>query len=461
MVDVVIIGEGTAGLAAYRAASAKTESVLLIGAGTAGTTCARVGCMPSKLLVAAANAAHGARHAALFGIACKVEPDGAAVMARVRRERDRFVDFVVADVNRIPDAKRMRGRARFVAPGVLDVDGKRILARSVVIATGSSAHVPPFFDGIRDRLVVNDDVFEWPSLPESIAVFGLGAIGLELGQSFHRLGVRVRIFGRGGKIGPLTDPVVRAAAVGAFRSELPIFPDAKVQAVKSAGAGVAVLFEDDAGAVRTETFERALVAVGRRPNTDGLGLENAGVTLDARGLPIFDRTTLQCGLNAVFVAGDVNDDAPLLHEAADEGAIAGANAAAYPNVTPRRRRSLLSIIFSDPEIAIVGPSFLELSGRGAIAIGTVSFEDQGRSRIMGENRGAGRLYADPSSRRFLGAEIAGPRAEHLGHLLAWAHQQELTIDRMLEMPFYHPVVEEGLRTALRDAQARLDSGDSA
>ena len=90
-----------------------------------------------------------------------------------------------------------------------------------------------------------------------------------------------------------------------------------------------------------------------------------------------------------------------------------------------------------------------------LVIGEVNFEDQGRSRVMLQNRGACRVYADPVTGQFLGAEIAGPRAEHIGHLLAWAHQQELTIDRMLEMPFYHPVVEEGLRTALRQASAEL------
>ncbi len=454
-VDVAIIGAGTAGLAAYRSAAAITSSVLLVESGTHGTTCARVGCMPSKLLLAAAEVTHHAQHAAPFGVTCQVAIDGRAVMGRVRRERDRFVGFVMDGVERIPEAHKVHGWARFVAPQTLVVGEHQIEARAVVIATGSSPFVPPFFEPVRDRLVVNDDVFAWESLPESVAVFGTGVIGLEIGQALHRLGVRVRIFGRGGAIGPLTDPVVRDAAFRALRFELSLQPDAKVRSVRREGEGVVVGFEDDDGLPREEAFSYVLVATGRRPNLGKLGLDRAGIPLDERGIPVFDRTTLQCGDAPVFLAGDANHDLPLLHEAADEGKIAGENAARFPIVTPGPRRSPLGITFTDPQLAIVGPGYAALARQGEIVVGEVSFEDQGRSRVMLQNRGACRVYADPVTGRFLGAEMAGPRAEHIGHLLAWAHQQELTIDRMLSMPFYHPVVEEGIRTALRQASARL------
>ena len=156
----------------------------------------------------------------------------------------------------------------------------------------------------------------------------------------------------------------------------------------------------------------------------------------------------------MFIAGDVNNDRPLLHEASDEGRIAGANAGRYPDVQSGSRRSPLSIVFSDPQIAMVGSRYSELED-SAIAVGEVSFADQGRSRVMLKNQGLLRLYADPNDGRFLGAEMFGPRAEHLGHLLAWAHQANMTVEQMLEMPFYHPVIEEGLRTALRDTRKQL------
>ena len=454
-VDVAVIGAGTAGLAAYRTASAATGRVVMIEAGRYGTTCARVGCMPSKLLIAAGDAAHHARHAGPFGVhAGAVTVDGQEVMARLRSERDRFVGFVVASVDRIDPAHKIEGRARFVSPGVLEVAGRCIHARAVVIATGSSPFVPPMFEAIRDRLVVNDDVFEWTTLPSSVAVFGAGVIGLEIGQALARLGVRVHTFGRGGTIGPLTDPDVKASALAAFREEMPVHPDAKVRGVRRVDAGVEVTYLDEHDASRVETFEYALVAAGRRPNLTGLGLEHAGIELDGRGAPIFDRSTLMCIGAPVFIAGDANDDVPLLHEAADEGRIAGENAGRYPEVTPGLRRSLLAITFTEPQIAIAGATLASLATRDVV-VGEIAFAEQGRSRVMLQNRGIGHVYADRTTGRFLGAELVGPRVEHIGHLLAWAHQQEMTIGEMLDMPFYHPVVEEGLRTALRDAASKI------
>jgi dihydrolipoamide dehydrogenase len=173
-------------------------------------------------------------------------------------------------------------------------------------------------------------------------------------------------------------------------------------------------------------------------------------------VPLFDLRTLQCGDSHIFIAGDVNNVLPLLHEAADEGRIAGENAARYPDVRPAPRRTPLAVVFSDPQLAVVGSRFADLAP-DSFVVGKVSFEDQGRSRVMLRNRGLLHVYADVATGAFLGAEMIGPDAEHIAHLLAWSLQSQLTVERMLEMPFYHPVVEEGLRTALRDAKARLDA----
>lgn len=464
-VDVAVIGAGSAGLAAYRSAAAVSPRVLMIEGGHHGTTCARVGCMPSKLLIAAGEAAYHAQHAGPFGVHATVQVDGREVMERVRRERDRFVGFVLDSVEAIPADHKLHGLARFVAPGTLDVEvaGEmvRVTARSVVVATGSSPFVPPMFEAVRDRLVINDDVFQWETLPSSVAVFGTGVIGLELGQALSRLGVRVHMFGHRGVIGPLTDLVVRASALAAFREEMPVHPDGSVRGVRRVDAGVEVTFDDVDGVSRSETFDFALVAAGRRPNLGGIGLEHSAIRFAANGKPIVDRTTLQAEGAPVFIAGDASDDVPLLHEAADEGKIAGANAARFPKVTPGPRRSLLSITFTEPQIAIAGATFASLTKDGRedreVVVGEVAFADQGRSRVMLQNRGVGHVYADRATGRFLGAELVGPRVEHIGHLLAWAHQQQLTIAGMLAMPFYHPVVEEGLRTALRDANSKIQT----
>ena len=454
-VDVAIIGTGTAGLAAYRAARAAGARALLIEGGAYGTTCARVGCMPSKLLIAAAEAAHAIDRAPGFGVHARGSwIDGVEVMGRVRRERDRFVGFVLEGVESIPAADRILGHARFVDANTLDVAGQSIQARAIVIATGSRPTVPPMLQGLGERLVVNDDVFNWYDLPKSVAVFGPGVIGLEIGQALARLGVRVALLGRGGRIGPISDPVVRDAALKAFTAEFALDPDAHVTRVERVGNEVEIDYKSPGGKPMTERFEYVLAATGRTPNVDGLGLDSLGLTLGRRGVPAFDHATLQVEGAPIFIAGDAADDAPLLHEAADEGRIAGDNAARFPATKPGLRRAPLGIVFTDPQIAIVGGGFGALTGK-SWAAGDVSFEDQGRSRVMLRNRGHLRVYGETGSGRFLGAEMAGPDAEHIGHLLAWALQNRMTVAKMLEMPFYHPVIEEGLRTALRDLDAKL------
>ncbi len=456
-VDVAVVGAGTAGLAAYRAATAAGKRAVVIEGGPYGTTCARVGCMPSKLLIAAAEAAHGPARWAEFGLRLegRVTVDGAAVMARVKRERDRFVGFVVDGVEKIPAQDKVRGYARFEDDHTLIVDDHtRIEFTSAVIATGSSPAVPAMLRTAGNRLLVNDDIFEWETLPASVAVFGPGVIGLELGQALHRLGVKVLMFGRDGLVGPFSDPALRDYAREVFREEFYLDPDAQVHGLAPVDDGVSIMYRDTEGTERRDTVEYVIAATGRTPNVGRLGLEHTSLRLDSRGVPLFDRHTLQCGDSPIFIAGDANNDLPLLHEAADEGRIAGENAARWPAVRPGLRRTPLAIVFSDPQIAIAGASRRDLAP-GSFVIGEVSFEDQGRSRVMLRNRGLMHVYADRDSGRLLGAEMIGPDAEHLGHLLAWAMQMGLTVEQALEMPFYHPVVEEGLRTALRDAAAAL------
>lgn len=442
--DVAIIGAGTAGMAAYRAASRHTDRLLLIEAAHFGTTCARVGCMPSKLLIAAADAAHAVREAPHFGVqAAEPAIDGRAVMQRVRSERDRFVGFVLETVHGWPEANRLTGRARFTAPGVLDVDGERMEAKAVVIATGSRPRIPAGWrERLGQRLIVNDDVFDWQDLPGSVAVYGAGVIGLELALALHRLGVRVRLFARGAGVGPLTDPALQALARELFGAALPL--------VLNAGTPDPQL-DGDQVLIGGERFDLLLCAAGREANLDDLGLDTLpALPRDDRGRPRVDRHTGQWGTGPLFIAGDVTEDRPLLHEASDAGRIAGDNAARWPKVHHRPRRTPLGVVFSDPQIALAGASHGELTAAGiAFDTGRVSFADQGRSRVMRVNQGALHVYAECGTGRLLGAEMIGPAAEHLGHLLAWSVQRGDTVQDMLNCPFYHPVVEEGLRTALR------------
>ena len=459
--EVAIIGAGTAGMAAYRAALEHTSRVLLVESGAYGTTCARVGCMPSKLLIAAADATHAVAGASRFGVfAGPAKIDGRAVMARVRSERDRFVGFVVDTVHHWPSEHKLVGHARFLDDHTLQVGATQVRAHRIVIATGSRPAVPEAWRlALGDRLIVNDDVFDWTDLPRSVAVVGAGVIGLELAQALHRLGVRVRLYGRSERIGPLTDPQLQVLARQVFGAELPLSMTLAHVEPRREGDSVIVRATDHGGSVHEEHFDWLLATTGRRPNVDQLGLENTTLPLDAKGIPVHDRRTAQVAERPIFIAGDVNEDRPLLHEAADEGRIAGGNAGRFPDVRMRPRRTPLAVVFSEPQIALAGASHAELSAAGiAFETGRVSFDDQGRSRVMGRNLGALLVYGEVGTGRFLGAEMLGPAAEHIGHLLAWSVQRGDTVQQMLDSPFYHPVVEEGLRTALRLLQRALHMG---
>ncbi|MCB9546439.1 MAG: dihydrolipoyl dehydrogenase [Myxococcales bacterium] len=456
-IDVAIIGAGTAGLRARRAARAQGASTLLIEGGVHGTTCARVGCMPSKLLIAAADAAWHVQHAPRFGVeaAYGAHVNGPAVLRRVQAERDRFVGFVVRDVEALDPSERLEGWARFVGPSALQVGDTRVEAGAVVVATGSTPVVPPALADLGEVMLSNEEVFELPDLPRSVAVIGTGVIGLELGQALHRLGVHVRLFAHNDRLGPLTDPAVAASARRIFSAELQVHLYAPIEAAERVEGG-ARLHWREAGEPREEVFERVLVAAGRAPSVRRLGLEAAGVAVGERGAVAVDPATHRAGETAVFFAGDVLADRSLLHEAADEGFIAGSNAGALARglpVEPYQRRAPLAVVFTDPQIALVGQRYADLAGTD-FGIGEVDYGDQGRSRVMGRNQGLVRIYGAPDG-RLLGAEMCGPAVEHTGHLLAWALQVGMTVTDALRMPFYHPVVEEGIRTALRDLARAL------
>lgn len=413
-VDVAIIGGGTAGLGAYRAAKAHTNSVVMIEGGPYGTTCARVGCMPSKLLIAAAESVHQIEKAPGFGIHPQGEVliNGREVMDRVKRERDRFVGFVLESVDDIPAEDKLSGYAKFAGDHTLIIDDHtQVTAQRIVIATGSRPAYPAAWNELGDRLVINDDVFDWDDLPESVAVFGPGVIGLELGQALHRLGVNVKLFGIGGQVGPLTDPEVMAYADKAFKEEFYLDADVKVESMKRIASSdndgedkVEIQFINHDGELETFVVDYVLAATGRRPNVDKLTIENTNVALDERGVPTADHYTLQTSVESIFIAGDASNQIPLLHEAADQGRIAGDNAGRFPDIRAGLRRSPISAVFSDPQIAMVGETYKQLETRlgtcGCFATGEVSFENQGRSRVMLRNKGILHVYGEQGTGRF-------------------------------------------------------------
>ena len=446
--DTIIIGAGTAGLAALREVRKRTHRYLIVNDGPWGTTCARVGCMPSKTLIEAANAFHRRHAFEEFGLrgADQLTADIPAVLQRVRDLRDDFVAGAIKATDDLGSA-RIAGRATLLGPRTVDIDGTAYATKSIIIATGSRPSVPEEWLAFGDRMLTTDTLFEQPTLGPRIAVIGMGPIGVELSQALARLGLQVAAFTTGDTLGGLTDPTLNAELTALLKKEMVLHTGAPAQLREVAGG-----IEVSSGGNRV-VVDQVVAAMGRVPNIQYLGLETLGVPLDKRGMPAVDPKTQQIGDLPVFLAGDANTHTALLHEASDEGHIAGMNALAD---TPTRfkRRTPMGIVFCDPNIATVGQRLADMD-RDQTVTGTVSYANQGRARTAQRNHGRLYVYADKATGRLLGAEMCAPDAEHLAHLLALGIQQKLTVHDLLGMPFYHPTLQEGLRTALRDAARQL------
>ena len=449
-VDVAIIGAGSAGLFSLSQVRRKTDNFVLIDGGELGTTCARVGCMPSKVIIQVAD---DYQRRSIFdreGIdgAETLVLDKPAVMEHVQDLRDVFVDKTLGVTDALDETHLINGYARFVDDHTLEVNGERYRAGSIVIATGTKPIVPGAWQSFSDDVITTDDFFELEDLPSSIAVIGMGSIGLELGQALSRLGVNVTGVDMLETVAKLHDPVVNRLAVDVIGKEFPLWLGQAAQLEKI----------DDGIRVRTGdhevVVEKVLASLGRKPDFEPLGLENTSLQLDENGVPHFDVETMQCGDSTIYIAGDVNMDRALLHEAGHEGRVAGYNAVRQASVAFRRKTEL-AITFCDPNIATVGQQLDQLDESG-IAIAEMQFGPVGRALIIGKNRGVLRVYVNKADGRVLGAAMACVKGEHLAHLLAWSIQQGLTVFDMLKMPYYHPVIEEALQGALYNVLSELD-----
>ena len=451
-VKVAIIGAGTAGLSARKEVAKLTDSYVVIDDGFLGTTCARVGCMPSKVLIQVGNDFHRRHQFELEGIhgADSLQLSQPEVMAHVRRLRDRFVQSVVGSFESWQD-KLVRQQARFVSPQVLQVGEEQIEAEAIIVATGSKSIVPQSWSAFQHRFLTSESIFEQKEFPKSLCVIGLGVIGIELGQALTRLGVNVEAVTLGKSIGGLTDPQIQDYALKIFCREFSI----NTHGVKNLREEQNQLWvETDTGTIRAE---QALVSMGRRPRLEGLGLDKLGLKLDEKNQPDLEPGTFQVKGEPIFIVGDVNGQRPVLHEATDEGRIAGYNAVRLGQGTECfQPRVSLTIVFCEPQIALVGQTYQELTQNEIdFVTGKVCFEGYGRAIVKLEEVGLIHIYTERNSGRILGAELFCPDGEHLAHQLAWVISLKLTVTQVLALPFYHPVMEEGLRTALRDAASQI------
>ena len=453
-VEVAILGAGSAGLFVLSQVKRETDNYVLINGGELGTTCARVGCMPSKVLIQVAEDFHRKSIFDREGIdgAEELSVDVPASMEHVQDLRDVFVDKTLSVTDEMDETHLIDGYAKFVANDTIEVNGEQIKAKCIVIATGSTPVIPAAWDKFKEHIITTDDFFELEDLPASMAVIGLGSIGLEIGQSLQRLGVAVTGVDQLANVAKLEDDKVNEMALTVLAREMPLWmgQPATLEAVDD---GIQVTAGENQVVV-----DKVFASLGRKPNLESLNLGVTDIVLDEAGIPIFDPLTMRVGDLPIFIAGDVNVDRPILHEAGHEGRVAGCNVMHLVNNRPLesfKRKVPIGITFCDPNIATAGAQLSEID-QGAIVIGEIQFAPVGRALIIGKNRGVLRLYVRKTDGLLLGASMCCVKAENLAHLITWSIQQGMTIFDILKMPFYHPVIEEALQAALYNALSQLD-----
>lgn len=448
--DVAVIGAGTAGLTAFHEVRRAARSALLIDHGPLGTTCARVGCMPSKAVLHAGRQWSGLR--ALLGPQATTSGISAdSLWQQALAMRDTLADGAARRTRDAAGDRLLMGTARFVGAGELDVDGRRVRAKAFIAATGSRPVVPGFLKQLGSSVLTTDTLFTRERLPRSIGIIGTGAVGLEMAVALSRLGVRVVAADLKSAPGGVVDPVIAERASARFREEFTLWLGRPVE-VLPGPSGAEVRSGDD-----SELVEVVLAALGREPNLERLDLAAAGASADGHGRFPADRATLRLPGTSVFLAGDVHPDRPLMHEAADEGLIAARGALALVEGRPIERavrRTPVSIVFSDPDICSVGAPFSEADAM-SVVVGTAEGSGNGRSRILHAESSLLRIYARRDDGLVLGASMLAVHGEHLAHQLAWAIQRGETVRSLLDLPYYHPSVEEMLQSALKDAARQM------
>jgi dihydrolipoamide dehydrogenase len=452
-VDIAVIGAGTAGLSARDEIAKVTDSYVVIDGGTLGTTCARVGCMPSKALIQVANDFHRRQIFAEQGIlgSSGLSLDRAKALTHVRQLRDAFVRGVLESMKDWRRTKFIPKHARFKDLHTLDLGDEKIRADAIVIATGSRPLRPQAWQTFSEHVLDTDLLFEQSTLPDRMAVVGLGPAGAEIGYALARLGIEIVAISLDKAIGGLSDPELQDyAALLASREMETVFAEAEPKGPVETGFAIA------AGG-RIWEVDKVVLSVGRRPNLAGLGLDQLEIDLDDQGVPMHDPETLRIGDTNIYIAGDASGGRAILHEANDEGRMAGYNAVHSDNHCFRRRVPL-AITFTDPQIAVVGRSWRTLRNENIDFVkGTASFDRQGRAVIMREAQGRLHIFADCASGQLLGAELIAPAGEHLAHLLSCIMAQNLGLRDAFMLPFYHPTLEESLRTALHDAMSQMSA----
>ncbi len=459
--DTVVIGAGSAGIAAFKQADENGALCILIDQGPLGTSAQRSGELPLSLLMSAGIALHNSQRLEDFGIetASQASFNTSQVLNSLRSVRSRATSEVLSFLYKIPEERRLRGQAKFIDANTLQVEDCEVKFKTAIIATGSSPLVTYEQSRLKGILTA-DDFFELETIPSSVAIFGSSLGGLQLGQALAYLGVDVAVFGQR-KLWELTDDNVLTVAHRMLSSRFNLYIDTFITSIEEDNLGYSIYYVDDRHFENYLHMESIIAATDRIPNVGGMNLQDIGVRLNHNGSIKIDPLTMQSTVKNIFAAGEVCHDSQNTARSIAEGRYAGKNAALYPKLSNKPVDVRLSIVHTDPVLAIVGLSLQEMKMRAETEskrfIVTEMKLHLGQYRSQREDGGVISMYTDIDSHKILGAEICASDGDHIAQALALAIHNEATVEDLAQFNFYHLSYENILSEAANEAIKLLES----
>ncbi len=445
--DVAVIGAGSAGFSAAITAAELGAKVALVGHGTIGGTCVNVGCVPSKTLIRAAEAVHGGLAARRFpGLGGTIALEDWRELAAAKDElvaglrQKKYVDLLPA----YPGVSYIEGKARF-ADGALIVGDAPMPASKIILAMGARAAVPPIPGLDSVAFLTSTSALALDRLPKSLLVIGGGVIGVELGQMFARLGVAITICCRS-RLLPELDPDVSAALRGYLEAEgIRVCAGVRYQRIEQTAGGVELTCDGSAPS-STIAAEQVLIATGRQPNSDGLGLEGRGVALDPHGGIIVD-DYLETGVPGIYAAGDVTGRDQFVYMAAYGAKLAARNAL-EGNLHRYDNSAMPVVVFTDPQVASVGLTETAARAQGLdVKVSLLPLDAVPRALAARDTRGLIKLVADKASDRLLGGQIMAPEGADSIQTLVLAIKHGMSAADLGATIFPYLTTVEGLKLA--------------
>lgn len=449
--DAIVIGSGQSGPSLAERFSQTGKKVAIIERHNFGGTCVNTGCVPTKTLVASAYVAHMARRAAEYGI--DVGGDINVDMKRVKARKDAIImksrNGVMNWMEGLTNGKVYRGHARFSGPKSVVVNGEALTADKIIINTGGRALVPDMAGLDTVAYFTNSSMLEVDFIPEHLLIVGGSYIGLEFAQIYRRFGSRVTIIEMADRLIAREDADVSDAVREILEAEgIEVRLNAKCLSVENGGSDIAMNMVCSVGAPRLHG-SHVLLAVGRKPNTDDLGLDKAGIVTDARGYITVDD---QCRTNieGVWAIGDVNGRGAFTHTSYNDYEIVAANI--FDN-DPRRLSDRITCygLFIDPPLGRVGMTEKEVKAKGMKAlVAKRLMSSVGRARERGETQGFMKVVVDAESKKILGAAILGINGDEVVHAFLDVMSIGAPYTAISRTMHIHPTVAEYLPTLLED-----------